>query len=579
MRINRKQWEWIIIGILGLLALGLAFVGFQIHFQREGVERNGLDILFQSIKIFSAEFVDGFQSPLPWQLEIARWLAPLVFLYAAAKAVIFLLRRELRGFRARFYRKHVIVAGLHHQSRPLIEELLEKGEKVIVMTGRPIDDWDPLEAQGALFIPAQLQDQAILKRTNARRARYLILMNEEDGQNLSQALFLKKALRPSPYPKPTIFVHAASELRLEEWVSLGFFEPPSPQSPAKQECELRLFSIAQRSARILVNELGPDCLSPIQAEDPPTRIALVGNGPLAQSLVLRLARLGHYPHLHKLKLYWWLEEDTPLKELLQAFPGLKEVVELHPFVLPFRLFDAEALQAAGKPLHGLYLLCERETETLSILSKLRNPKSGDSLPVVLAASQEKGKLNPSDLPKLAGLRLYQVNLQEKSLSREALLQEPLDELARHIHQAYLQSLSERNSQKNTHQDWPYLTIDARDQNREQADHLYIKLRTLGLEAVPLAEADQKQSQLQLSPDQLERLAEMEHNRWWASKLLGGWTYAPEESKQAMTHPDLVPYEQLSEPIKDYDRDAVKNLPQLLRQSGLGWKVRKDQAHA
>ena len=53
----------------------------------------------------------------------------------------------------------------------------------------------------------------------------------------------------------------------------------------------------------------------------------------------------------------------------------------------------------------------------------------------------------------------------------------------------------------------------------------------------------------------------EHNRWWVEKLLGGWVYDPkvitgDEShadKAHMLHGDMVPFEQLSDGVKDKDK--------------------------
>jgi len=67
---------------------------------------------------------------------------------------------------------------------------------------------------------------------------------------------------------------------------------------------------------------------------------------------------------------------------------------------------------------------------------------------------------------------------------------------------------------------------------------------------------------------VELLAEVEHRRWNAEQLLNGWIYGKERNNALKIHDNIVPYKKLSEPIKDYDRDAVINIPLILASVGL-----------
>lgn len=62
-------------------------------------------------------------------------------------------------------------------------------------------------------------------------------------------------------------------------------------------------------------------------------------------------------------------------------------------------------------------------------------------------------------------------------------------------------------------------------------------------------------------DLVELLAEREHERWCDERVLGGWTPG-EKNVERKTTPYLVPYDELSELLKDYDREPVRNLPRL-----------------
>ncbi len=71
---------------------------------------------------------------------------------------------------------------------------------------------------------------------------------------------------------------------------------------------------------------------------------------------------------------------------------------------------------------------------------------------------------------------------------------------------------------------------------------------------------------------VERLAESNHDHWALKRLQEGWTYGPERNDRRQTHPDLVPYGQLSEAEKEYDRrSVVETLKAIL---ALGWEIRE-----
>ena len=69
---------------------------------------------------------------------------------------------------------------------------------------------------------------------------------------------------------------------------------------------------------------------------------------------------------------------------------------------------------------------------------------------------------------------------------------------------------------------------------------------------------------------VERLAENNHDHWARQRMEAGWTYGPERDDVRKTHPDLVPYQELTEEEKEYDRTSVvETLKVILK---LGYQV-------
>jgi hypothetical protein len=71
---------------------------------------------------------------------------------------------------------------------------------------------------------------------------------------------------------------------------------------------------------------------------------------------------------------------------------------------------------------------------------------------------------------------------------------------------------------------------------------------------------------------LEDLAKNAHEMWAHKRLEDGWVYGPKRDDDKKTHPSLIPYEQLSESEKSYDRALVNEaLKSIL---SLGYTIEK-----
>ena len=83
------------------------------------------------------------------------------------------------------------------------------------------------------------------------------------------------------------------------------------------------------------------------------------------------------------------------------------------------------------------------------------------------------------------------------------------------------------------------------------------------------------SDIELSKELIElteKLAENVHEVWSVNRINEGWIYGEERDDLKKTTPCLVPYDQLPEFEKDYDRrTAIETLKLILK---LGFKIEK-----
>ena len=71
----------------------------------------------------------------------------------------------------------------------------------------------------------------------------------------------------------------------------------------------------------------------------------------------------------------------------------------------------------------------------------------------------------------------------------------------------------------------------------------------------------------------EDIAKNVHEVWSEGRMKDGWTYGEERNDAEKKHPCLVPYEELSEEEKEYDRNtSLETLKLIIK---LGFKITKE----
>jgi hypothetical protein len=70
----------------------------------------------------------------------------------------------------------------------------------------------------------------------------------------------------------------------------------------------------------------------------------------------------------------------------------------------------------------------------------------------------------------------------------------------------------------------------------------------------------------------ELISKNTHEVWSANRIRDGWTYGEERNDTEKKHPCLIPYEELSETEKNYDRQtSIQTLKLIVK---LGYRIVK-----
>ena len=89
------------------------------------------------------------------------------------------------------------------------------------------------------------------------------------------------------------------------------------------------------------------------------------------------------------------------------------------------------------------------------------------------------------------------------------------------------------------------------------------------EPMDLSSVDLPESLIQLS----ERIAENVHEVWAKARIDEGWTYGEKRDDIHKKHPCLVPYDELPEEEKEYDRNTAMNTIKMVKK--LGFRIERE----
>jgi hypothetical protein len=152
------------------------------------------------------------------------------------------------------------------------------------------------------------------------------------------------------------------------------------------------------------------------------------------------------------------------------------------------------------------------------------------------------------------------------VARDVLVGAARERIARAIHEAFIVNNAATRPEENQRMlPWDDLTEESRESNREQADWFPTYLEAVGCGFLPAE--DENPRCVAFTADEVETLAQMEHERWWAQKRAAGYVSGPVKSDAEKTHPCMVRWEELSEAEKEKDREQVRSIPERMAAAG------------
>ena len=571
-----KRWFsrhlWFFTGSLVAISLVLGYIGFKRYFQALGEHRSVWDLLYLDLQLFTLES-GAVTGPVNWQLQMARLLSPAIAAFAALKALAMLFRDQLQQFRIKFIKNHVIICSLGRKGLLLAQEFIAAGHRVVVIE---MDEGNALIPQcrekGAVVIIGNYTDDDVLNKARVKRAKYLISVDDDDGINTEVAVKCRQLVKDSKSPVLTCIVHIVNH-RLCRLLR----ERELSMDPVRS-FRLEFFNTFDMGARACLNDFPPfDEMG--MANGRPVHLFVVGLGRLGENMVIKAAKkwqaLKTGRKLHITILDRHAEEKIAF--LLIDNPAVKTICDLHPIQMEivspgFQTADYLVNQDGSCPFTSVYICLDNASFALSTDLNIHRTIRHLNIPIVVRMAHHAGLatlLAEKNIEGGAFNRLYAFGLLDRTCT-PAIIQSGTHEiLAQVIHEEYRrkQLAAGRTTTDNPSLlPWPELPESLKEFNRGQADHISIKLKRLGYCVEPLT--SWASPDFSFTREEIESMARLEHARWIEERKKHGWRFAPgPKNLKKKTSPHIVPWQELSEDIKELDRDTVRNIPFLLAQAG------------
>lgn len=151
--------------------------------------------------------------------------------------------------------------------------------------------------------------------------------------------------------------------------------------------------------------------------------------------------------------------------------------------------------------------------------------------------------------------------------KDTLFGNGIEKIAIQIHEEYRRT-SGKDPSSPSMKPWNDLDEVYKNSNREQAKQIPEKLRTKNYDFMPIT--TEGKSTFKFSEKEIEDLSVMEHERFVKEKLDNGWkqdSTVKESDPDKKISPWLIDWDDLPENIKEYDRVAIRNIPNILEKAG------------
>lgn len=581
---------------IGLTGFVLGFLGFQEYLPLQTRWWNILDsrwweILYRTLQLLffdsgAFELRDPrppelrppeLPSELPPKLHVARFLAPIPFAYTIVAALTAIFSESVQSVRLRFMRDHVVICGLGSKGLSLAMRFRSRGDRVVVIEKDGTSSAaNECRERGAIVLLGDATDPEMLRKAMVHKAKYLISVCGADGANAEVTASGRQLVGNRRRRNALTCVAHIVDPHLGH-----LLRPQQLGRDVVEQIRLDYFSMYDRGAQVLLSE-HPAFQDGGSPGSHPPHLLVIGLGRFGESLVLHAARKWHADRAatgERLRITVIdSDADQKAERLRLQHPQLPRICELIACSMDMdpQLFERnEALPKFEGPsrVTAVYVCLPDDSSGLTTALSLLQRAGGRDVPIVVRMSQDAGlaallRSEASGDPAFKNLRAF--GLVDRTCTPELVLGGTYEVLARSIHEHYVhhqEALGQVERTNSSIAPWDSLPENLRESNRRHADHIGEKLNAIEYDLTVSREWDA--GSFAFTPEQVERMARLEHQHWLEERSRQDWSYAPGPKNLEMkTNPYMVDWDELPEDVKDVDRNFVRVLPSILANAGL-----------
>ncbi len=536
----------------------------------EQLRNNILQAAYNTLTLFVLEGDWTGTESLPWQLEIARFVAPIFLITGLVIVLTKGVWIQVENFFIRFRRRHVVVVGLGNRSWQFVQSCQGRYKLVIVEINPDNPHIDQARNLGMSVVVGDILNASMFKQINLVDARHLVAFTGDDGINVELTIKARAFIRDFGAEQLLIHMHVESRHIAEQLEDYPKFFSDSAAA------QVNFFSVYDLSARILFRDYPPENFAHYFGQNQ-VHIALYNFG--RQSEVILLHAVQNCQFANESRVRFTVFDDQAREKgrhFFSAYPTLESLCVVEFIEMPIlekkslEEIHTELLQSVTE--HVICFINDEDNLELALmLRSMLLKRKNCNAPIIVHMEQSSGlaQLLESNFggPEIPD-GLYPFGMLDQVLHNENVLADGLDILARAFHESYLERreglIVDRRLYSTLHS-YATLAEPGRSSNRKVADHLGTKLRAIGCST-----SDSVSSDFSFSEKEALLLARMEHNRWCTEKIASGWRHGPERIESAKLNPIIGRWEDLDFVEQKPQIDEIKLLPGLLaRKLGQG----------